>query len=86
MGDIEVCRVSLVHATPTHLSAEGNVSETLQAMVTNSAIPTHRLREINKFLEETFSLLGFLLLLSTSSKLSVPVLIFSHVLILALAL
>lgn len=47
-------------------------------------IPTHRLGEINEFLEETFSLLGFLLLLP--SKLSVPVLIFSHVLILALAL
>lgn len=38
MGDIEVSRVSLVHATPTHLSAEGNVSETLKAIVTNSAM------------------------------------------------
>lgn len=84
MGDIEVYRVSLVHATPTHLSAEGNVSETLQAVVTNSAMD--RLGEINEFSEETFSLLGFLRLLLTSSKLSVPVLIFSHVLILALAL
>lgn len=32
-------------------------------------IPTHRLGEINEFLKETFPLLGFLLLLSTSSKL-----------------
>lgn len=49
-------------------------------------IPTHQLGEINEFLEETFSLLGFLLLPSMSSKLSGPVLIFSHILILALAL
>lgn len=78
------CESATCHSD-THSTAEGNVSRTLQATGTNFCDGSWRvgpIGEINEFLKEAW----FSLLVLCSSKISVPLLIFSHVLILALAL